>query len=1046
MRAGPERAALTGVAAALVVSAGLVTGPVAQAQAADTEAGEPQHAVTLITGDRVVVAGDRVVSYTPGAGREDVAVTTYSENGHRHVLPEDAGPLVANGKLDPRLFDVTSLVESGYGDAERQDVPVIVRDPAGLASMAVAEPVPALNMVTGALDKSGRSWAELRGGAAGKVWLDAKLRPSLDRSTAQIGAPAAWQAGFTGKGVKVAVLDSGIDGAHPDLVGKVVAERNFTGVVIDPAQRTHGTHIASTIAGNNEKYRGVAPDVELLDGHVCTGGFGGCSTSAALLAVQWAAEQGAQVVNMSFGGHDTPEVDPLEEAINQLSREKGVLFVGAAGNEGSAAGTISTPGSAEAALSVGAVDRADDVTGFSSRGPAASGGIKPEVTAPGMGIVAAQSGTRGHIAQSGTSMATPHVVGVAALLKQAHPDWTGERIKATLMASAVSRPGFTPFEQGAGRVDVPRALAQRVTAEPANVDFGVRQWPHEDDEKAVREVTYRNSGTGPLTLDLAVDVRGPGGAAPAGMLTVSPARLTVPPGGEAKATVTADTTVPAADGAYTGTLVASGGAELRTLLSVNREVEHHELTLTHLGFDGQPSDVFRATVISVETGQRHQVDRLDASLRLPVGEYRVYSTITGEDRSRAIIAQPKLVLDRSREVVLDARAAKPVRLGFPEPGAVAQPGYLLFTAPAAGRQETVTVTTGGQAPVLTAQVGPDSPDFSVSFGASFAGTPRDEKTPVTYRVHWTEKGRLPTGYERTARGSEFAEMRTAVRSGGSGKRYLVNAAPLPAFGGETTVPEGGQAVDLVTATGDVEWAWGFEQRSADGNTEVVLRLPARPVAAGGSYRQEVNAAVFGPSASDRALTRSGGTLGVSVPMFTDANGGEGSSPNSPSRITVFREGAFFGETTKRQFEEFWVPAAEAAYRVEVEQTRDVSDVSTRVLGSWTFRSGHVDGSQPLPMSVPRFFPELDGSNASGERVLLVPVKVEQTPGTPEVRRLEVEVSFDDGATWRKAPVTGGKVVVRHEPGAGFTSLRGTATDAAGNTGQVTVVRAYRIGR
>lgn len=417
------------------------------------------------------------------------------------------------------------------------------------------------------------------------------------------------------------------------------------------------------------------------------------------MAVQWAAEQGAQIVNMSFGGDDTPEIDPLEEAVNRFSREKGVLFVAAAD--------------------------------FSSRGPASSGAVKPDETAPGMGIVAAQAGAQGHVAMFGTSMATPHVVGVAALLKQQHPDWLTERIKATVMGSAVPKAGFTPFEQGAGRVDVPKALVQKVITQPSNLDFGVRQWPHEDDEKISREVTYRNSGTEPVTLDLAVGVKGPGGTAPAGMMTVSPARLTVPAGGEAKTTITVDTTIPAPDGAYTGALVASGGAAPRTLLSINREVEHHSVSLTHLDFDGKPSDFFRTTITNVETGRKYLVDREPDEgkpLRLPRGDYRVYSTITGQDRSRAILAQPKLELDREAHVVLDARAAKPVKLSSPDPAATARSGYVLFTATTAGKPETVTMLARSDGNVLTAQVGPDSPDFSTSFGAQSAGTPRDEKT------------------------------------------------------------------------------------------------------------------------------------------------------------------------------------------------------------------------------------------------------------------------------------------------------------------------------
>lgn len=287
-------------------------------------------------------------------------------------------------------------------------------------------------------------------------------------------------------------------------------------------------------------------------------------------------------------------------------------------------------------------------------------------------------------------------------------------------------------------------------------------------------------------------------------------------------------------------------------------------------------------------------------------------------------------------------------------------------------------------------------------------------------------------------------MKSGFRSGGAGKQYLVNVGPVAGIGWGTAVPEGGQAVDLVTASEDATWTWSFEQRSAEGNTEVLLQLPARSVEVGKSYRQTFNRAVFGPSTWDRALTRDGGTIGVAVPLFTDSNGGRGYSPSAAGRVTLFREGVQIGETTKRQQEEFWVPAADAAYRVEVEQSRSGPDVSTRVTGVWTLRSAHTERLTALPISVPRFLPELDDDNATRDRVLQIPVKVEQQQGTPKVKHLEVEVSFDDGATWRKTPVAGGKAVVLHDTGAEFASLRATVTDAAGDTGQVTIIRAYKI--
>ncbi|MCS7477916.1 S8 family serine peptidase [Umezawaea endophytica] len=1034
---------------ALVVSAGLVVVGAAPARTAGAEVsgqGVPHTGVTLITGDRVVVAGDRVVSYEPGPGREGVSVDSYQDGGHLHVVPQDAAALVAQGKVDHRLFDVTSLVEFGYDDARRSTVPVIVRPAAGaraeVGALAVGARLDAVGAVAGAVDKTGGAWESLRGGAVEKVWLDGKRELSLDRSTRQIGAPVAWQAGLTGRGVTVAVLDTGIDEKHPDLAGSQIAERNFTDDPDPTDTAGHGTHVASIIAGRGERYRGVAPDARLLDGKVCVGAFGGCSDSAILAGMQWAADEGAQVVNLSLGDTDTPETDPLEEAVDRLSREKGMLFVAAAGNDGPAEGSISSPGSAQRALSVGAVDRSDVVAPFSGRGPTATGGVKPDVTAPGVDIMAAKAGTTGHRAMTGTSMATPHVVGVAALLKQQHPDWSGERIKATITASAVATPAVPVTDQGFGRVDVPRALAQRVVAEPANLDLGLQRWPHEDDEKIVRDVVYRNSGTEPVVLDLALAVTGPAGEAPADLITVSPSRLTVPAGGEAGATVVADTTVPAADGRYAGALVASGGADLRTLVTVTREAEHHDYTITNLDFAGNPVPYVRTTLVDVATGRTRLVNGGTGSttVRLPRGEYRVYASLTGPNRERVLIAQPKLSLTQDTRAVFDMREAKPVTLVTPDPAARQHAGYAAFTGIDGGKPVAFT-TWFSSGTLFTGRVGPDAPDLTTSFGAQFTGAPRGT-TPVTYRLHWSEPGRVPVGYERTATPSELAEMTTVVRSGGADKQYRLTVTPSGMQGGLSSPTPAGPSVDLVTAGDGVGWRWAFEQWSADQRTEVVLVPPAREVEPGHAYDQTLNAAVFGPSTSDRALVRRGDDIGVRVPTHADANGGEGSRPFASSRIALFRDGVKIGEETKLAAD-FRVPESEAGYRVEVESTHAESDLSTRTSGVWTFRSARaVD--RPLPMSVVRFLPKLNGDNAScgGERS--VPVRVDQRPGTPSVTSTEVEVSFDDGTTWRDAPIVDGAALVRHPEGAAFASLRARTVDAAGNTGEVTVVHAYRI--
>ncbi|MEV0389521.1 S8 family serine peptidase [Nonomuraea sp. NPDC050643] len=107
----------------------------------------------------------------------------------------------------------------------------------------------------------------------------------------------------------------------------------------------------------------------------------------------------------------------------------------------------------------------------------------------------------GHVGCSGTSMAAPHVAGAAAIMAQRHPDWTGRQLKAALMGSAAATPGATPYEQGTGRVDLLRTLAQQVLVEPAGL-WAAFPWDGEGERVSTKTITYANSGDTPVTLEL----------------------------------------------------------------------------------------------------------------------------------------------------------------------------------------------------------------------------------------------------------------------------------------------------------------------------------------------------------------------------------------------------------------------------------------------------------------------------------------------------------------------------------------------------------------
>src|SRR5690606_29093359 len=182
-----------------------------------------------------------------------------------------------------------------------------------------------------------------------------------------------------------------------------------------------------------------------------------------------------------------------------------------AGNDGPGDGTVTMPGTADLALTVGAVDRDDRIADFSSRGPrAGDAALKPDLTAPGVGIVAARAdGTamgqpvdEFYTAESGTSMAAPHVTGAAALIAGARPDLDATQIKALLMGPAVPQPDLGAFAQGAGRVDVAAALDGPMVATPPSISYGDFGFPHDDRDPVARTVIYTNLGDQPQTLTL----------------------------------------------------------------------------------------------------------------------------------------------------------------------------------------------------------------------------------------------------------------------------------------------------------------------------------------------------------------------------------------------------------------------------------------------------------------------------------------------------------------------------------------------------------------
>ncbi|MFC3895658.1 S8 family peptidase [Lentzea rhizosphaerae] len=996
-----------------------------------------------------MLTGQRAIR--PAPGREQVMFTTYTAQGHEYVVPNDAMPLIANGRLDERLFDVTELAT--YGGA----LPVIVTYPEGTlhAQSGIqltsingvafdATKTPVVGMSTSTKSTSGMSTLDMSASGIKKIWLDAKREATLDRSVPQINAPAAYAAGFTGKGTTVAVLDTGVDQTHPDLADREIGERNFTSSPDAGDHYGHGTHVASIIAGtgakSSGKYRGVAPDARILDVKVL-GDNGSGQDSQIIAGMEWAVEQGAQVVNMSLGGYDTPEIEPLEEAVNRLTADKGTLFVVAAGNSGPTTSTIGSPGTADAALTVGAVDDQNKIAEFSSRGPTKAGTLKPDLTAPGVGIVAAlHSDGRigppvadGYTSLDGTSMATPHVAGAAALLRQQRPNLTGATLKASLTGSTTPTANLTPFEQGSGRVDVAKLIKQNVTSNPTSVSFGSHRWPHSG--TLTKEITYTNAGSEPVTLDLTTETNG-------SLFSVSPAKLTVPPNGSATATVTADIAEQPAGGVFGGAVVASG---VRTAVVADLEVESYDVTITGTERSGAKTNSTFAFLINVDTGARVWPNSETGVARLAKGRYVLTGSVMSSSGpyTHDVINYPNLTVTGATTIDLDARQAKPVHVKLPVSAQLSllQTG---FERTLNGTSYTIgNFSVGGVIDHLgVASLGPDSTEVTGKIATFWnAG-------PDFYGLAWYRKGSAPNGLNKTVAKRDLATVKVDMPALKPGQSASIGHTSAPegradwGYGSLDNLAPGSRTEHYGGEGGD--WSRRFNLFDETGNIGALVG-PLRHYRPGRSYLEPFNRAVFGPALPETRDVphsfRTGDLVRITVPLYGDNAGNEGYGPVTEARTTLYRDNVKAVETAEAGWALLDVEPGAANYRLETTATRD-NPLSTKVSGVWTFRSDTTAERTALPLSVIRFTPQLDDDGyAQAGRMLAVPISTQSQTGS--VRITSVEVSYDNGTTWRATPVTSNRVLLAHPSTAKSVSLRAKAS-GHGQTVEQTIINAYLL--
>jgi subtilisin family serine protease len=1032
--------------------------------------------VTLVTGDRVRLlgkpGGEPVFAIEPAPGRERVGFVRESQvGGDLTVVPVDAVPLLAQGRLDPRLFNVTELVRQGYADT-RAKLPLIVSYRQSRAAVDAATTVRDLPSINGAAveqDKARASefWRWLTGASGvAKVWLDGIAKPRLDVSVPRIGAPDAWRRGLTGAGATVGVLDSGVKADHPDLVGKVVEARDFTGSAPDAGDDIgHGTHVAGIIAGtgaaSDGRYRGVAPDAKLVSGKVCVS-FG-CPESAVIAGMEWIAPK-ARVVNLSLGGESTDGTDPMSQAVNNLTARYGTLFVAAGSNDRSLdfpdpLNSVSAPAVADAALAVGSVSTQDQTSVFSGPGPRIGDyAVKPDIAGPGEGIVSARApGTPSGDAEpvdanytrlSGTSMAAPHVAGAAAILLQQHPDWTAAQLKPALMSTA--KPTAGVFEQGAGRVDVGRAVSQPVSATSGSVGYGFLAWPH--NTPAVRTVGYRNGGDSPVTLQLsAADV------------FAAPRQVVVPAHGTAEVAVSVNPSA-AATGLRGGRLTATAaGVTVQTALSAFIEPESYNLTVRLISRAGQGSSVVRA--VNSETGQAYGIR--NGVVRLPKGRYDINALDVTPDFAATMLSRPGLTLGADTTVTLDARSGRPVTATVDRRDARLQTGELsLYSATSTGDRGASLSYVPGQGDQLyavpTAGMVTDH-TYAFSFRATLGPVSPDAGAgDFVYQLAFLERGRIPSDTAYRTRDHELARVQATYHGQGApGIAARADYARFPVAVGLGTYSAAysyslpAKRIEFYTASRDVTWDHFLSVAPADlSDTELyVSHRSYRP----GDYAAGWNRAPLGPAFGQFqdgfGVLRNGAELQVALTVLSGNDPNQVAVPAAgvTGMTTLSRDGNEIGTSPFPGFGTFTVPDGSGTYTLRVTADRAVpwSVVGTHADVAWTFRDAVPDGI-PLPLLVVRAIGAVDEqSRAPAGRLFPLLLKAQRQPAQPAVRlgALRVEASHDDGLTWTVAPAISdgdtGVALLRHPAAPGFVSLRIIAQDTEGNSVSQTVIRAYQ---
>lgn len=1053
---------------------------------------QASYSITLITGDVVTVAclpdGEKGISIVPANPKLNQNFLTYETPRGTYVIPNG----VNLEKLDMELFNVDYLAKEGYPEAKELPVIISLSDASEQSirpferqvmswkgtknAFANGPSVMSAKLALNSIQDETR--VLLSEPHVKKVWLDKKVHIKLSDSVPLIGAPQVWASGYNGTGVEIAILDTGIDKTHPDLDDlddnstttdpKVVREVNFSDDLNTLDYQGHGTHCAGIAAGTGAasggKNKGVAPGAKLWSVKVLNAeGWG--YESWVISGVEYAAYgpdglpntgDEADIISMSLGGDITDGTDPLSLAVD-AAVDAGVVVVVSAGNDGPESFTVHSPGVARKPITVGASDGYNALPWFSSRGPTIDFRVKPDVLAPGVNINSTVPyGFVGkyYDRKSGTSMAAPHVAGTAALMLQAcqkmPSGWAFPKyVKNTLISTARDL-GYTVYEQGGGRIDVPYAVSTDVMVDPATLSFS---FSSESVSESAMITFYNLNATSNRVLSLNTIVRDVITGIPVDCATLNTTALSISPDSNASVLLTFDTTIPRST--YSGMIVASTdtGKALHVIFGF---VKLCKVTITKTNWHGFPARNDPVGVIGDPGFPDYTFPETDANgnvtLYLAAGTYHIYSVGYNLLDDAFIFTMAENVTITGESVVhLDERTTKAIDLDPNKPGQkiahkemylvkkgkIAINGWWIYPKTALQYVSPTTFKTTFNYEYYPIEYYHESNWLYVEspewHNLIYSLERVTENT--TFTVDYSTLVQRTTDY-KTATMPYAAKRVEFACHPNQGGMYMAEAwfitAPKRII--QWLSPEPAYYLGFFSDEAD---RWGYGIWDSDWSTSLNRR----------SYQAGTNpyyAVGEHPLASGTKIYLGNSHLTMNGTISTDTFGNQYWSRSGAGNITILEDGVeVYRKEISDKFNES-VPFSGTPRFTAIIEGESTMDLSTRTLTSLTFTANAMQDYKPPQVTIRAEESNLDSTVPQGKDLVDVSV-LDESP----VTSVGLEYSIDDGATWIEAGKLDASdnvhqfslsVLEKHD----FVSLRVNATDSVGNSISRTIIRGFYV--